>query len=148
MTPLNYSTHPNNHSLNYSVNSTNYLNAEDSTQELFPSNLVGDELSHVNYDSQQNNHHNKGTNSHGSVLDSTLSTFRGVGMKEDSGREGEELNELGIEETIIYFLIFLLLVFLFMQMARCIRTTLDPYHTFARAAWFETLTKVRADAFV
>ena len=53
---------------------------------------------------------------------------------------------LGVEETLVYFLLALLLIFLFIQMARCIRTTLDPYHTFARAAWFETLTKVRRTA--
>lgn len=140
MTPLNYSTHSNNLSSNYTSNSTNYLKAENLTQEVFPGNLVSDDTSH------NKNHHNKGTNTHSHVLDSTVS-IQIIGMKEDP-TEGKELNELGIEETIIYFLLFVLLMFLFMQMVRCIRTTLDPYHTFARAAWFDTLTKVRTDAFV
>jgi len=52
-----------------------------------------------------------------------------------------------VEEIIMYFFLFLLIVFLFFHLIRCVRATLDPYRSVARAAWFETLNKARLESF-
>lgn len=52
-----------------------------------------------------------------------------------------ELPLINVEELIIYFFLAFLLIFLFIYLVRCVRTTLDPYNTVARVAWLETLDK-------
>ncbi|CAK8694389.1 unnamed protein product [Clavelina lepadiformis] len=51
----------------------------------------------------------------------------------------DTMGVINVEEVIIYVLIFFLLVLFSVYFIRCIRTTLDPYNTVARAAWLETL---------
>ena len=53
-----------------------------------------------------------------------------------------------MEEMVMYFLLLLLFAFLSVQITRCVRTTLDPYNTLARAAWYETFNKARVQTFV
>ena len=53
-----------------------------------------------------------------------------------------------MEEIVMYFLLLMLLCFLFVQINRCVRTTLDPYNTLAREAWYETFNKARVQTFV
>ena len=57
------------------------------------------------------------------------------------------LSPINVEEAIIYCLFAILIVFFFVYLVRCVRTTLDPYNTVARVAWLETLEKRESKVF-
>jgi len=46
-----------------------------------------------------------------------------------------------VEEMIMYFFLFLLVIYVFRHIVKCVRITLDLYNAAARGAWMETLEK-------
>ena len=107
------------------------------------SEIVTRETENVIFDRHDINHY------HHNPDNSITRKISSHGSEHRMGRTHEVvgLSSVNVEETIVYVLFVALVVFFFVYLVRCVRTTLDPYNTVARVAWFETLEKRESKMF-